>query len=127
MNNQKEHSGTISLTNAQRIKRACAVIIPLCFFSLFIALFIISCANDMYAFVKPQSEVKLYFRYEDTLYNKAKQLEANGIINNPAVFSAYVRSKKAEDKICSFEGDILLDSSMSYREIIKAFSQNKNE
>ena len=126
MKDQKEHSGIISLTNAQRIKRACSVIIPLCFLSVFIALLVISCANDIYAFVKPQAEANVYFKRDDTLNTKAKQLEDGGIINNPALFSMYVRSKNAEDKVSSFEGNVLLDSSMSYREILKVFSETKN-
>ena len=119
----KKHSGIISLTNAQRVKRACSVILPLCFLSLFIALFAAFSANDIYAFVKSQRSAQIHMSAKDTLYEKAKLLEANGIINDPALFSLYVRSKNHSDTISSFEGEIQLDSSMSYREIIKEFSK----
>ena len=127
MNNQNKHSDIINLTNAQRIRRACSVIIPLCFLSLFIALFIASAANDIYAFVKPKKTASVEFSGADSVYGVARELEAAEIINDPLVFTAYVRSKKLEERVLSVEGSLTLDSSMSYREILKVFSKNQKK
>ncbi len=120
--NNTTHSETINLTNSQKIRRACSVIVPLCFFSIILAAAIISVANDMYAFIKPDTEVNLTLDSPETVYSAARTLGENGIINNPASFSLYVLSKGAEDKILNFSGELTLSSSMSYREILKTFS-----
>lgn len=123
MNNSKANSGISKGTNAQKVMRACSMIIPLCFFSLFLSLFIAFCANDMYAFVKPAGEVKIELVSERSLRDTAKILEEEDIIENPALFCAYVRSKGADKKITSAEGAITLDTAMSYREIVKEFAK----
>ncbi|MBQ8140510.1 MAG: hypothetical protein IJ038_02305 [Clostridia bacterium] len=122
MKNNDLHSEIINLTHTQRIIRACSVIIPLCFLSLFLAAAIISVTNDMYAFVKPDETVNVNFPSSSSLYSRAKELERYGVINNPAVFSLYVRSKNYEERVCGFSGELSLNSSMSYREILLAFS-----
>ncbi len=122
MQNSTKHSGIIELTSAQKIRRACSVIIPLCFLSILLAAAIISVGNDMYAFVKPDSEVNLHLENSSSVDSVARELENNGIINNPTLFSLYVKSKDGEDKITNFSGDIKLNSNMSYREILRAFS-----
>lgn len=116
------HSETIYLTNAQKIRRICSIVVPLCFFSIILAAAIVSVANDMYAFVKPDTAVSITLDSPKTVYSAAKTLSENGIINNPAVFSLYVRTKGAEEKITSFSGEIYLCASMSYRQILKSFS-----
>ena len=123
MNYSKANSGISKRTNAQKVMRACSAIIPLCFFSLFLALFISFCANDIYAFVKPGGEVKIELVAESSVRDTAKALEECGIIENPALFCAYVRSKGADKHITSAEGVITLDTAMSYRDIVKAFAK----
>ena len=127
MKNSKAYSGISKKTNARRVARACSVIIPLCFFSLFISLFVSFCANDMYAFVKPEKTVKIRLDGADSLRERAQMLEELGVIENPALFCAYVRSKSAEDTITSADGVLELDTSMSYREIVKVFAKNQAE
>ena len=127
MNNSKANSGISRSTNARRVARACSVIIPLCFFSLLISLFIAFCANDMYAFVKPEEKVKIELSGDISLRDRAKLLEERGVIENPALFCAYVKSKDAEADVTSLEGVIELNTSMSYREIVRAFIKNQAE
>ena len=122
MQYQTNRSGIIELTSAEKIKRACSVIIPLCFLSILLAAAIISVGNDMYAFVKREEQVNLYFENSSSVYSVAQALEANGIINNPSLFSLYVKSKGGEGKLKNFSGEIILSTDMSYREILKAFS-----
>ena len=127
MNKSKANSGISGSANARRVARACSAIIPLCFFSLLIALFLAFCANDIYAFVKPAGEVKIELVGAHSVREVAKELEDSGVIENPALFCAYVRSKGADDKITSARGVIALDASMSYREIVKIFVKNASE
>ena len=122
MQNNNTNSGIIELTSAQRIRRACSVIIPLCFLSVLISAATISAANDIYAFVKPNNTVTLSFDESSSVYSVACTLEEKGVINNPALFSLYVKSKHREEKIEKFRGDITLRTNISYREILSAFS-----
>lgn len=126
MNTSKANSGISNRSNAKRVARACSVIIPLCFFSLLLSLFLAFCANDMYAFVKPEGEVKIEIVGARSVRETAKLLENNGIIENPALFCAYVKSSGADKKIASAEGVITLDTSMSYREIVAEFGKNQS-
>ena len=123
MDYKNDHSGISDSASARRISRALSVIIPLCFFSLLISLFIAFSANDIYAFVKPRGEVTIELSGERTLVECADLLEEHGVIKSPALFVLYVKSKSAESKLTSAYGTLSLDTSMSYREILKEFQK----
>lgn len=123
MNEQTTNSGNHTQLLSHRA-RILGVIVPLLFFSFFIASAIISISNDIYAFSKADTSVTLYLENPASLYSAARMLEENGIINNPAAFTLYVRSKGAEERIRGFSGELELNSSMSYREILRMFSKN---
>ena len=125
MTYKNDHSGISDRASAKKIARALSVIIPLCFFSLLISLFIAFSANDIYAFVKPSGEVTLELSGERTLFECATLLEEHGVIKSPALFTLYVRSRGAESQLTSAVGDVSLDTSMSYREILKEFQKTK--
>ena len=116
------YSGNRPTDNAAKIRRACSVLLPLCFLSILIAALSISVANDMYAFVKRDASATVTLDTPESVYETAKKLEEHGIINNPAIFTLYVRSKNADERILSFSGELKLDSSMSYRDILRSFS-----
>lgn len=122
MQTEKTNSGTVHLTNAQRYRRICSVIIPLLFLSLFLAALIISAANDIYAFVKPQRAAIIVIDKGESAYTLSALLSENGIIQNPLAFTLYAKLKDAEGDISAFEGELELESSMSYREILRYFS-----
>ena len=121
MQDKKTNSGIIRLSDSQKILRACSVIIPLCFFAFFLTMLLVSVANDMYAFVKPDKTCVVTIDETQTVYERAKSLEDAEVLNNPAVFALYVRSKGAEERVLTFEGELTLNSNMSYREILKQF------
>ena len=81
----------------------------------------------MYAFVKPEGDVTIELSGDISLKYRAKLLEERGVIENPALFCAYVKSKGAEADVTSVEGVIKLNTSMSYREIVRAFIKNQAE
>ena len=93
-------------------------IIPLCLLSIMIAGAIISVANDVYAFVKPQRSVVLYIQEPHDADSFAKLLQSSGVINNAFVFELYLNSHGHSDDVQSLYGEISLDSSMSYRELV---------
>ena len=99
-------------------RRAFGVLIPLCLLSLLIACLVISVANDMYAFVKPDVEITVNIPSPMSDKQLSRLLQQNGVINNAAVFSLYLRSKGASEKLGNLSGEIKLNSNMSYREIL---------
>ena len=117
MNNSKANSGISRSTNARQVARACSVIIPLCFFSLLISLFLAFCANDMYAFVKPSNDILFSVTDISSNFQLSRQLRKNNIIKNDIAFALYLKSKGVACDTCALSGEWLLNSSMSYREI----------
>ncbi len=104
------------------IKRTLSKILPLCFLAILIAGLICSVANDMYAFVKKDREISLTFDSYCSLNELSKILADNGVISNPDVFKLYVKLKDKEALIEGFSGELKLNTSMSYREILLEFS-----
>ena len=103
-------------------RRAMSVILPLCMLSFLICGLICSAANDIYAFEKEDKELTLTIRSPSSLNTVSEMLGKNGIVDNSAFFSLYIRSKGKVDKIENFTGEITLNALMSYREILEAFS-----
>ena len=103
-------------------KRAMSVILPLCMLSFLICGLICSAANDIYAFKKRDKEITLSIEIPSSLKTVSEMLGKNGIVNNAAFFELYVKLKGKADKIENFTGEIMLNASMSYREILEAFS-----
>ena len=91
--------------------------------ALFCAALLISLANDLYAFVKPDRPFLLTVNEPLSLSVLSDRLDTGGVVNNPTVFSLYVRSKDRAEELEQFVGTVKLNASMSYREILLAFSE----
>ncbi len=52
----------------------------------------------------------------------SKALAEKGVVENPDVFKLYVKLKNKEALVEQFSGELKLNSSMSYREILEEFS-----
>lgn len=104
------------------VKRTLSKILPLCFLSLLLAGLICSVANDMYAFVKKDREISLMLDSYASLDDISKSLADKGVVENPDVFKLYVKLKDKEALVEQFSGELKLNSSMSYREILEEFS-----
>lgn len=100
------------------VGRAFGIILPLCMLSLLISGAIISLANDMFAFVKRDKEIIFNISEDSTIEEISELFSKGGLIRNPFMFKAYVKSKDKVESIESFSGEITLNSSMSYREIL---------
>ncbi len=112
MNDKNTHEGAIAT------RRAFSVLLPLCLFSILLAGIIISVANDVYAFVKPDSEISLTVSSPISDTDFSKLLQKSGVIKNPTVFKFYLRSKGLSEKLSGITGEWVLNSNMSYREIV---------
>lgn len=104
------------------IKRALARIVPICFVALLFAGVICSVANDMYAFVKGDNEVELAVEEPLSVNEISDALAKRGVLKNPTVFMLYVKLKEKEALLEDYTGELKLNSSMSYREILSEFS-----
>ncbi len=94
---------------------------PILFLAVLLSCAIITVTNDMYAFVKPEREVTLVINKGQTVDEISQQLAQNGIVSNPFVFSSYVKSKGKIVELEKYQGEITLNSAMSYREILAVF------
>ena len=104
------------------VKRALARVIPICFVALLFAGLVCSVANDMYAFVKSDNDVELILEDPLTVNEISDTLARSGVLKKPMVFMLYVKLKNKESVLEEYTGELNLNSSMSYREILSAFS-----
>ena len=105
-------------------RRVFQQVITIALLALFCAALLLSVVNDMYAFFKPQGTVTLTVSEPCSLSDFARLLERHGILFNPHVFSLYVQSKDRVPLVEGWSGTLVLDTDMSYREILLALSEN---
>lgn len=101
-----------------KTRRAIGSILSLCLVALLLSGAIISVANDMYAFVKPNKEIAVRLDTPVSDEELSRLLQSKGVIKNGAVFKLYLRSKGKLDKLGTLTGEWTLNSNMSYREIL---------
>ena len=119
MENAKYKETKYSVLGAKkRLLTAFESAIILCLVSLFIIGMFVIVINDIYAFVKPEKAIKITLGQNVTLKNAAVTLEREGVIENPTVFTLYVKSKDKESLFSGNFEEIEFNSSMSYREIL---------
>ena len=100
------------------ITHALGIILPLCLLGALLGGLVVYVANDMYAFVKPDREITLTLSSPPSEQELSELLKTNGIIENEFIFRLYLRSKNKTDDLTTLTGDLKLNSSMSYREIL---------
>ena len=108
------------------VRRVFRKVLVLSLLALFCATALLSIANDTYAFFKPQRTVALAISPPCTLDDFSRLLEENGVLLHPHLFSLYVKSKQKSELVERFSGELVLDSSMSYREILQALAKNSS-
>lgn len=108
----------------EAVRSIFANVITLVLLTLLFTALLLSVANDMYAFFKPQGTVLLLVNETGSLSDFSRLLEENGVLMNPHVFSLYVKSKEKTELVEAFSGELLLDRAMSYREILQALQEN---
>ena len=122
MNEKNESWQNNKTKTTDVVRRAFAKILPICLLSLFISGLVLSVANDMYAFLKNDQEITLWFEEPTSLEDFSKILGQKKVVKNPTVFSLYVKAKNKTDSVEGFVGELTLNSKMSYREILAELS-----
>ena len=120
---QSNHQDDALIIDKKLWRYAFAVVTVLVLFSLLLAALLLSLANDLYAFIKPDRPITLTVDAPMTLPELSRVLSEAGVIQNPTVFRLYVRSKARDTALESYTGTLTLNSAMSYREILLAFSE----
>ncbi len=110
--------------DAQTVRRVFRKVITIALLAVLFAAILLSVANDIYAVFKPDTAVRLYFREPCSLSAFSRTLEQNGVLFHPYLFSLYVKSRDRVSVVEGFYGEILLNSDMSYREILRALSDH---
>lgn len=85
--------------------------------SAYLSYNIIMIGNDVFAFVKPETEKTISITSSMSNSDIAKQLKENGIINYEWVFELYAKNKYEKDPYLT--GDFTVKPSMNYDELIK--------
>ena len=86
-----------------------------------LSVFIITVANDVFAFVKSDQEITLSIPEGLTVKELGEILEKNGVINNASIFDLYA---KLRDKNPSFvAGEYTVTPSMNYDQLLRVFAK----
>ena len=121
MKSNNDH--TSPAIEAKLWRYAFARVTVLALLSLFLAALLIAIANDLYAFVKPDKPVILSVTEPMSLSELSQTLSRSGVIQNPTLFRLYVQSKDRTAVLESYTGTLHVNASMSYRELLLAFSE----
>ena len=84
--------------------------------SLLFTIGIVSVANDVFSFIKPDESIVVNVQQGSSTMTIAKSLKKGGVIKHPLVFTLYSKLKKADGKY-QF-GDYTLNSNLGYDQII---------
>ncbi len=106
------------------IKALIALLIVLAV-SVFLAMFALESASDLFGLNKPEGEVEFELPDGLSLSETASMLQDEGIISQPLTFQLYTMFKKQEDNF--IPGEYILNKNMSYDEIINHFRSGSNK
>jgi len=85
--------------------------------SMFLSAFAILCANDVFAFVKPDRAAVVEITAEDDAESVGAKLEEAGVINYKTLFALYARLSKEEDRFKT--GKYELNANLDYSAIAR--------
>lgn len=89
--------------------------------AVLITIGIVSVANDIFAFIKPDESIIVTIEQGGSAAGVAKVLGDSGVIKHPLIFRLYSKLKKADGKYQY--GDYTLNSSLGYDQIISALKK----
>ncbi len=98
-------------------KSAFGRVIPLVLVCILLSLLLISVANDIYAFVKPEGEVSFVLGEPVSEWELCERLYRAGVIERRISFYAYLHKGGYSQRLSSLTGEWTLRTNMSYREL----------
>lgn len=105
----------------RRRKRAIVIFVTIMLIlgaAVFLALFAISSATDMFAFGKEDRQIELTVEKGMSVSAISELLDDKGVIEHPFIFESYAKLRKKDSGFQA--GDYILNSNMSYDRIITA-------
>ncbi|MBR6426343.1 MAG: endolytic transglycosylase MltG [Clostridia bacterium] len=118
--NKKSARGGSTLLSS--LVKALIYIVVILIVSVFAAYFVISRANDAFAFVKDGAEATVVIDDGISVDELASELKSKGIIKYPSMFRLYVKIKgKSTDYV---GGEYVLNPSMNYDKIIRTLARS---
>lgn len=107
------------LTNLSFLAKAVIYVAVVCIISAYVSYYVITIANDVFAFVKTDREIKVNVPENATDKEIAYLLEKNGIIKYDWMFELYLIYKMDGDTPTSYiPGEKTLNSTMNYNQLI---------
>ena len=120
MEDEPENS-TNNSTLVSSLVKAIIYIMVILVVSGCLSVFIITVANDVFAFVKSDEEITLTIPEGLSVKDLGEILEKNGVINSAEIFDLYA---KLRDKNPSFvAGEYTVTPSMNYDELLRVFAK----
>ena len=123
MNAQENSENGAALT----VTKALGTLLPIALLALLITALILSVFNDIYAFIKKDTDVTLTVVTPCSLSDFSRLLQQEGVIKNPNVFKLYAIAKGKQHTVENFSGDLELNANMSYRQIFYALAQQSSD
>ena len=117
---QEDRTATSRNTIMSAIK-AVVYIVVIGVVSAFLAIAIITAANDIYAFVKPDTPVTITIPENTKLDELADILHDNGIIKYPWLFKLYAQRKHDDQKY--IPGEYTVNGMMNYSTLLSEFKE----
>ncbi len=117
---KKKGSGAGSNT-LMSIVKAIVYIVFVGVVSIFLAIAIITVANDVFAFVKSDEPVEITLNENTTLDELADLLHDKGVIKYPEIFKLYAKYKKDDQKYIA--GTYTINGMMNYSTLLGEFKE----
>lgn len=107
-------------------RRSFCSITMLAVWAIVFSLLLLSAANDVYAFVKPDVRVTVDVEQPFSAEELAQWLADRQIIRHPTLFVWYLRNRHQIETAEQYRGTLTLHASMSYRKILAELKKIPN-
>ena len=114
-----------TLRNITRLANGSLIVAGLVAFSIFLAVFILQSATDLFGLNKPENTVEVEIPEDSSLSQIARILHEAGVINQPLTFRLYTSVKGEADTLTG--GTYEMETDWDYNQIISALQPSELE
>ena len=114
-----------TLRNITRLANGSLIVAGLVAFSIFLAVFILQSATDLFGLNKPENTVEVEIPEDSSLSQIARILHEAGVINQPLTFRLYTAVKGEADTLTG--GTYEMETDWDYNQIISALQPSELE